>query len=213
MPAVHAFRQVEANELVDTPRRSIPRRVVVRALALLLLLLGGWEVGAAAYVHAKAHLAQHLLAVAWQRTRAGESAVRAWPGADTWPVARLVVPRLAVERLVLADAAPRSLAFGPGHLSGTALPGAAGNSVLAGHRDTHFAFLRDLVPGDDVLVEAASGPPRPFRVVAARVTHADDATVAAEHDGPRLTLVTCWPFDAVRPGTPWRYVVIARPRA
>ena len=26
---------------------------------------------------------------------------------------------------------------------------------------------------------------------------------------PMLTLVTCWPFDAVNPGTPWRYVVVA----
>ena len=28
-------------------------------------------------------------------------------------------------------------------------------------------------------------------------------------DSAQLTLITCWPFDAVRPGTAQRYVVIA----
>ena len=39
------------------------------------------------------------------------------------------------------------MAFGPGHLSGTPLPGEAGNAVVSGHRDTHFAFLRGLREG------------------------------------------------------------------
>ena len=38
-------------------------------------------------------------------------------------MARLSVPRLGLERHVLAGAHGRSLAFGPGHLDGTPLPG------------------------------------------------------------------------------------------
>jgi sortase A len=183
----------------------------LRRVALLLVVVGASQVGAGAYVHAKALAAQELLAIAWQRTRSGEAAVRPWPHADTWPVARLAVPRLGVERIVLDGASGRSLAFGPGHLPGTPLPGTGGNSVLAAHRDTHFAFLRALVPGDEVRVETATGPVRRYRVSGSEVVRADDPRVSAQDAGDRLTLVTCWPFDAVQPGTPWRYVVVAVP--
>lgn len=183
----------------------------VRRVAVLLVALGVWHVAAGAYVHAKALAAQELLAIAWQRTRAGEAVVRPWPHADSWPVARLAVPRLGVRQIVLADASGRSLAFGPGHLPGTALPGAAGNTVLVAHRDTHFAFLRELLPGDEVRIETARGDLRRYRVAASRVTRADDVAVTAGRGEARLTLVTCWPFDALQPGTPWRYVVVAVP--
>jgi sortase A len=186
-------------------------RRTLRIAALALLAAGTWELMGAGYVHAKAFAAQQLLDVAWQRARSGAPAARPWPGADLQPVARLAVPRLGVEQVVLADASGRSLAFGPGHLPGTARPGAAGtaNSVIAAHRDTHFAFMRELEVGDAVLVEAAEGRPARYRVTERRVTRADDASVMAEHGDARLTLVTCWPFDAVRSGTPWRYVVVA----
>jgi sortase A len=181
----------------------------LRRVALLLVVVGAWQVGAAAYVHAKALAAQELLALAWQRTRAGEAVARPWPHADTWPVARLAVPRLGVTRIVLAGASGRSLAFGPGHLPGTARPGTPGNSVVAAHRDTHFAFLRELAPGDEVRVETPAGAVRHYRVAGSEVVRADDRAVSAQGSGERLTLVTCWPFDAVQPGTPWRYVVVA----
>jgi len=51
------------------------------------------------------------------------------------------------------------MAFGPGHLSGTPLPGEAGNAVVTGHRDTHFAFLRRLRLGDVLEVERPDGRP------------------------------------------------------
>jgi sortase A len=68
-------------------------------------------------------------------------------------VARLVVPSEDVEMIVLAGASGRTLAFGPGHLKGTPLPGQAGNAVISGHRDTHFAFLARLHLADEVDVE------------------------------------------------------------
>lgn len=186
-------------------------RRALRLAAAALLAAGVWEVTGAGYVHAKAFAAQQLLDAAWQRTRAGANAARPWPWADTWPVARLVAPRLGVARIVLADASGRSLAFGPGHLPGTALPASEGNSVIAAHRDTHFAFVRELAVGDVLLVEPPAGPPVRYRVEGMRVTSADDAGVVLDRGDARLTLVTCWPFGAVSPGTPWRYVVVATP--
>ena len=122
------------------------------ALAVAAALAGLGLLADAGWIHAKAALAQHLLAGAWARTRDGEARARPWPWADTWPLARLSVARLGVRRLVLAGASGRTLAFGPGHHAGTALPGAPGNAVISGHRDTHFRFLGELRPGDGILI-------------------------------------------------------------
>jgi len=178
-------------------------------LALPLLLLGLWQVGDAAYIHAKALLAQALLGSAWARTLAGEADARPWPWADTAPVARLVVPRLGVSRIVLAGASGRTLAFGPGHMDGTPAPGAPGTSVIAGHRDTNFRFLADLKVDDAVIVETADGGKTPYRVTGTRIVDHRRAGIDLTMPGRHLTLVTCWPFDAINPGGPLRYLVEA----
>ena len=45
------------------------------------------------------------------------------------------------------------MAFGPGHLSASSLPGQPGNSVIAGHRDTHFNFLQYVEVGESLVIE------------------------------------------------------------
>jgi sortase A len=182
-----------------------------RAGLLLLLAAAAWHAGHAAWIEVKARLAQHLVRAAWQRTLAGERQARPWPWADTHPVARLVVPGQRVELFVLAGASGRTMAFGPGHVDGTARPGEAGNAVVSGHRDTHFAFLRRLREGDAILVERPDGVVRRYAVRGARIVDRRETWVAShDFDDTRLTLVTCYPFDAVRPGGPLRYVVTAR---
>lgn len=179
-----------------------------RLLAFLLLALAVAQLAVAGYIPAKAWLAQCLLQAAWDRVLAGEADARPWAWADTRPLARLEVPRLGVERLVLAGASGRSLAFGPGWLDGSAPPGDDGNTVIAGHRDTHFEFLRRLRVGDDVWLQAADGARHRYRVAEARVVDARRVRLPAK--GPsRLTLVTCYPFDAVAPGGSERYLVTA----
>jgi sortase A len=167
----------------------------------------------ALWIPAKAALAQALLEDAWQRARAGEARPVPWPWADAWPVARLVAPDHDQRLVVLSDASGRALAFGPGHLSGTAAPGAAGTSVVAGHRDTHFAFLRAMSPGDRVEVEDPAGRVHRYRVIETAVVGSRDPRVAAEASRDRIALVTCWPFDAIRPGGDLRYVVLAEREA
>ena len=70
---------------------------------------------------------------------------------------RLEAPDLGVRQIVLAGASGRTLAFGPGHMDGTAAPGASGHAVISGHRDTHFRFLQDLATGDALRVKLGSG--------------------------------------------------------
>ena len=179
------------------------------ALFVGLVAVSAWQAGEAAYIQAKAWLAQQLLRSAWERSLGHGANSKPWPWADTHPVARLQAPRLHADLLVLAGASGRTLAFGPGHVTGTALPGQAGNSVLSGHRDTHFAFLRHLLPGDLLIVHTASGALIEYRVSTAEVVHRKDVRVLLDAGDTRLTLVTCYPFDSPIPGGALRYVVVA----
>ncbi len=184
------------------------RRVWLAAIAAILAF-GFWQTGQAAYIHAKAALAQVLLDRAWTATLAGGARVRPWPWADTWPVARLQVPALGVDQFVLAGASGRNLAFGPGHLDSTALPGAPGHSILGGHRDTHFAFLQNLAPGWDLRIQKPDGQWQSYEVIASDVIDSRKARLHQDRDTTAITLVTCFPFDAITPGGPLRYLVFA----
>lgn len=184
-----------------------------RLVPATLLLAGTLLLGAAAWLPLKALLAQQLLERAWAAQRAGDSAARPWPWADTFPLARLRQPALGVDQIVLQGASGRTLAFGPGHVSVSMAPGRAGNVVIAGHRDTHFRWLRHLRPGDPLVLEARDGSQRRYRVAVTRVQHESATALVDPLAADRLQLVTCYPFDALDPGTPLRYVVTARPVA
>ena len=116
--------------------------ITIALVVLSVLLLGD-----GLWIHAKARLAQYLIADAWQETLAMGKNIKPWPWADTWPVARLQMND-AVDLYILEGANGSALAFGPGHMRSSAYPGTAGVSIVAGHRDTHFRFLQQLVTGD-----------------------------------------------------------------
>jgi len=183
------------------------RRVLVAALTLLgaaLLAAGFW-------LPAKAALAQHLLNRAWETTRDDHRAIaRPWPWADTWPVARLTLPG-GEPLTVLAGASGRNLAFAPTLLDGSAPPGTPGVTVIAGHRDTHFRALERLKLGDEIRLERPDGLALTYAVTAVHVVDADRDALRLDADESVIALVTCWPFDAVTPGGPLRYVVTAEP--
>lgn len=184
-------------------------RLVYLSVVTVMLLTAGWHIGQGIYIHAKAMLAQTLLERAWRRTAHGEAQVKPWPWADTWPVARLSVPALNVSLIVLAGDSGRTLAFGPGHNFGSAIPGAKGNSLISGHRDTHFRFLQDLQPGDAVLIETPQGQRNIYRVETTAIVDAREAWLEHPSHTSHLNLVTCYPFDAIVPGGNQRYLVTA----
>lgn len=177
---------------------------------LVLMVSGGALLfGQGLYIHAKAQLAQVLLRSAWQRTLAGEVNARPWPWADTAPVGRLHMPALDVDEIVLAGDSGRVLAFGPGVNLSYALPGQPGVAMLSAHRDTHFRFLKNLQPGDVLLLQDTRGIWHRYQMTEARIIDTQQATALQQTDASLLLLVTCYPFDALVPGGPLRYVVAA----
>jgi sortase A len=185
-------------------------RKLIAPISAICFSLGAWQLGEGVYLEAKAWLAQLLLQQAWSETLSGQSQVKPWPWADTWPMARIQVKRLGVDRIVLSDASGRSMAFGPGYVSGTTEFGRGGNSAISGHRDTHFRFLKNLQLGDQIELTMRDGKVRSYRITNASVQHQNDTWLLADNGDEQLTLITCYPFNSLTPGGPLRYVVQAK---
>jgi LPXTG-site transpeptidase (sortase) family protein len=122
------------------------------------------------------------------------------------PVARLVMPTIGEDDVVLEGVDPYELNGGPGHLPGSALPGETGNAVISAHRDRHFRHLDRLQVGDTVLTYV-DGQESVWRVATRQVVSAATpalfSTAAAT-----LTLTTCWPVRDLGPA-PDRLIVSA----
>ncbi len=194
----------------DAGRRS---RWFSRTAGWLLVVAGAVTLGLSLQMPAKAALGSWLLDRAWSETVAAgpeAEAVKPWPGADIAPVGRIRFPSLDAERVILNDASGEAMAWGAGHVRGTAELGAPGVSGIAAHRDSHFALLAKLGPGDEVVLQTRAGADQRYVVEGARVVDAKSWRFPAVFEGPEvLALLTCWPVEALTPGDE-RLVVYAR---
>lgn len=174
---------------------------VRRRVSALLITVGALVlVGSGASV-ARAALARDAARTRWAELEAQRAATGArakvaggpgWAAAPGSPVARLLIPRLGLDEVVVEGVGDDALRAGPGHMTGSALPGELGNSVISAHRDRHFRPLGGLVVGDTVITESGTGPVR-WVVSRIRVVTADASALHATAT-PVLTLTTCWPI-------------------
>lgn len=196
-------------------------RVHIKTILLLLMFGAAWHFALAGKVYAKAWLSQTLLESAWSRSQDGGLFIKPWPWADFWPVAKLTVPRLGIEQLVLAGDSGNVLAFAPGYSLSSAPLSSSGVSLISGHRDTHFAFLKDLVEGDELIIQGIFGQ-HVYKVTLAKIVNQHDffvprggVYIASQESNDnanrlqsQLLLVTCYPFDSSEQGD-LRYAVLA----
>ncbi|WP_448953252.1 class GN sortase [Labrys neptuniae] len=186
---------------------SLPAKA--RLLVMGLLVSAGMVLaGQGAWIHAKAFLAQILLDRAFDQSVATGTIVKPWPWLDTYPAARIEVPRLDKSAVALEGASGQALAFGPAHVAGTPEAGEDGTAVYAAHRDTHFAFLGQVKTGDEIAVTRRDGVKARYRVTGHDVRRWDNSGIDGAESGRHLVLATCWPFNAVTSG-PLRYLVFA----
>jgi len=134
--------------------------------------------------------------------------IRVTPPRPGETFARLVIPRLDTELYVVEGDNAADLRRAPGHMIGSALPGARGNCVIAGHRDTHFRVLKDIREGDDILLQTPHGEYL-YRVRSTRVVAPSTTSVLDPTPDPELSLITCYPFYYLG-SAPQRFVVEAR---
>lgn len=165
----------------------------------------------ALWIPVKAELAQHLLERAWLRTLAGEPDAKPWPWADTRAVAILEVPRLGLREIVLEGSSGRNLAFGPTLVNARRLEESS-DRVLSGHRDTHFNFLKELKTGDLLRLRTTTEI-LDYRVSWQESVDSRYQQLVIDNSMDRLTLLTCYPFEAPTAGGPLRWVVTALPES
>jgi len=175
--------------------------VSLTAAFLSLLYLAG-----ALWIPAKAVLAQWLIERSWQQAQEGYDNARPWPWADTRAVGVLSVPGLGIRQIILEGNSGRNLAFGPVMLAGEV----GHDLVISGHRDTHFHFLQDLDTGDRLIVQTRNRLQH-YQVIAVEIVDSRTSKLVIEPGTSRISLVTCYPFDAPLAGGPLRYVVTALP--
>ncbi len=126
---------------------------------------------------------------------------------DGDPVARLQIPAIGLDKVVVSGVFSDDLKQGPGHYPATPLPGEVGNAGIAGHRTTYgspFGDLDKLQPDDEIIVTTTAGR-FTFVVVGSKIVQPSDASVLAPSTDVRLTLTTCDP----RYSTAHRLVVSA----
>ena len=203
----------EADAASLAPRRRVRRRAggALLAAGLLLVTFAGTR-----YVEGavKADAARDRWEAAQVR-QAVEAARRGVHGTGAEaavvpgsPVARLRIPHLGLDEIVVEGVGDLELNVGPGHLPGSPLPGDEGNSVISAHRDRHFLKLEGLAVGDTVVTDVGAEATR-WIVVARRIVQAGEPALFATKT-PTLTLTTCWPIRYFGPA-PDRRVITAQP--
>jgi sortase A len=128
------------------------------------------------------------------------------------PVARIEIPRIGVDFIVLQGVDLRLLQDGPGHFPQTPLPGQAGNASIAGHRTTYkapFNRIDELDPGDEITITSLQGT-FTYRVdtwpnlngdgvFGHFIVESSDIGILDQTFGNRLTLMACHPkFSAAQ---------------
>jgi sortase A len=120
---------------------------------------------------------------------------------------RVVVPRLGVSVAILQGTSSQILRLGAGHIEGTPLPGEAGNTGIAGHRDTFFRNLESIRVDDEIQLHTATGL-FVYKVAWVKVVVPENVGVLAPATESAVTLVTCYPFHFLG-SAPKRFVVRA----
>ncbi len=186
------------------------RGKAVRLLLSWLLLAGGaFFLAAGARELWLSHFGQQEISAEWKSvkpTTAAPAAVAVSPELGN-AVCRLLIPRLDAHFFVVEGTDRDALRVGPGHMPGSALPGTAGNCVIAGHRDTHFRMLKDVREGDEILLQTHTGEFR-YRVTQTAVVSPRNKEALRPSTSPVLNLITCYPFYYLGPA-PKRFVVEA----
>ena len=129
------------------------------------------------------------------------------PPAEGDALARINIPRIGVDKIVVEGVQVDDLKRGPGHYPGSPLPGQAGNAAIAGHRTTYgapFNRIDELQQGDEILITTVQGSFR-YEVQRQLIVSPDQVEVLNDYGDNRLTLTACHPKYSARQ----RIVVVA----
>lgn len=113
-------------------------------------------------------------------------------------IARIIIPKIKLDAIVVEGVSHDDLERGPGHIPETAFPGSDGSSVISGHRTTYaapFGDIDQLTPGDEIRIQTVFGESKYVVTKSYIILPADTSVTQPLHPGekPRLRLTTCNP--------------------
>jgi sortase A len=180
---------------------------IVALLAFVCALQFGGDVFG---IDARRTTQESRLDHAWQRTLAGEAGAAPRARTNSRPVARLAIPSQGLSTLVVSGEPSADEVSAPLHQPGTPLPGEPGNSVIGDRNGSALHFLRQAKRGDLLSVQRADRESLVYRVTDIEIIDQRDVWIMKNEGPTRLTMITCYPFDAQCAHHRLRYAVIAR---
>lgn len=186
------------------------RRLSILLLVVLLLTGGGYFSYQGLKIEIKAKVAQVLLQRAWHQTLKTGQNYRPWPSFDGVPIMRLVIPQHNINQIVLKGTSGQALAFGPAFHEESFLPQEKKITIISSHRDSHGIFIKKLQLGEEIKIQDADNHWHTYTIDSVFVINVQKEKIAMDRNENRLLLITCYPFDAIRSGTPLRYIVSAK---
>jgi sortase A len=116
------------------------------------------------------------------------------------PTARIQIPAIGVDKIVVEGVSLADLKKGPGHYPESPLPGQEGNAAIAGHRTTYgapFHRLDELEPGDEITVTTIQGT-FTYEMTEQLIVSPKEVQVLEDKGDNRITLTACHPKYSAR---------------
>ena len=186
------------------------RRLSILLLVVLLLTGGGYFAYEGLKIEIKAKVAQVLLQHAWHQTLKTGKKYQPWSSFDGVPIMRLIIPQHNINQIVLKGTSGQALAFGPSFHEESFLPQEKKITIISSHRDSHGVFIKKLQLGEEIKIQDADNHWHTYTIDDFFVINVQKEKIAMDSNEDRLLLITCYPFDAIRSGTPLRYIVSAK---
>lgn len=187
------------------------RKASILSLIFLLVIGGGYFAYEGLKIELKAKVAQILLQHAWSKTLQTGKHYQPWPSFDGKPILLLEIPNHNISQIVLSGGnSGQTLAFGPSWHEKSFLPYERKVTIISAHRDTHFVYLKKLRVGEEIKLQDQYKKWHSYIIDDLFIINVQEEKITMENNDQHLLLVTCYPFDEIRSGTPYRYVVSAK---
>lgn len=180
--------------------RLITKTLLVTALAISMHAI---------YLPLKAFIAERLIKHSWQQSIKQQIEIKPWPWADTFAIAELNFQRLNQHIIVLNGGDPTTLAFSVGAVPPFNQIHSHQPIVIAGHKDTHFTFLKEVMMQDVISLTDKYGQGQLYIVEAVDIIDVTNGSLPIVADDKALILITCYPFSGASNSNE-RYVITAR---
>ncbi|MGH9016433.1 MAG: class D sortase [Acidimicrobiales bacterium] len=202
-------RPTEPRPTEPRPRRRWGYRVLISAGLLLVASAVAWQARATLWTTHSDRVGRALIRSERQAQHKAATEGTDAPCTTTpdtgGPEGLLVIPAIGLTAPVEQGTDDAELNVAVGHVPSSVWPGTTGNAVMEAHDVSYFVNIDELNPGDTIEYQTACTT-YTYKVEGHQVIQ--QGSTVYNTPSPTLSLVTCWPTDALW-FTPTRYLVTA----